>query len=115
MSTRRLSYPGEIVISNDGSSLELSPTTEGFHIWRVYTHPKLTNRGYATKLFTRLCRFADKRGHVLTLEAGAFGHRTLPTSKVAEFYAKFGFQRRSNRPIRDWDIIRMRREPCLSP
>ena len=112
MSTRRLSYPGEIRISNEGCELDLVPRLKGYHIYRVLTDRNLTRRGYASRLLKRLCLFADKRGHVLTLEAGAFGHCNRSTPDIVKLYEKFGFRRRNKRPITEYDYVPMRREPC---
>lgn len=99
MTTKRI-YERTFFVSNLGTSCQVYPRgRDAYYISSLKTEAHLVNKGHASALLARLRKFADKTGKRLLLQAGPYGHKSIPDlASLKAFYIKNGFH-----PVGNYD------------
>ncbi len=82
------------------------------HIMGLWTRPMQRGKGAAKRLLREIVNHADAQGMTLTLTAGAYGDKPVPTPELVKLYSKFGFQVRrgyKSKVDKGWNIPMIRK------
>lgn len=79
-------------IKYEGCQCRINHYDHGMDLYSLTTNKDSLGKGYSKVVLQAAKKYAKKHGKRLWLEAGAYGHKAMPTSLLLKMYIKAGFK-----------------------